>query len=143
MPQMWECHICETGPQLAAITKKCPVCQHEPCRKCKVDNAILPPVKPKKTQVYHYVPSTLPKPPVDDQSDAKRDSLAEFIGRGPRPVKRVNKKAFLLGVRHDMRGWWKCHKCKNTNNPALCPEKCGSCEHIRCQYCTGVNQRAT
>ena len=36
----------------------------------------------------------------------------------------------------DMSNWWVCHECRQTNNPALAPERCSNCEHSRCISCT-------
>ena len=31
---------------------------------------------------------------------------------------------------------WLCSHCQHTNNAAYCPQKCGNCEHIKCNSCT-------
>ncbi|KAL3430329.1 hypothetical protein BDV09DRAFT_25460 [Aspergillus tetrazonus] len=46
--------------------------------------------------------------------------------------------ALVDSVRHGMAGWWKCCRCDNMNNPALCGGRCTICGHIKDDSCGPV-----
>lgn len=140
MPPAWECCNCRTGPQLFANGKTCPTCQHRCCLSCRRDDKIRPPVQPRKVQMVYYVSGKPSNDHVSHRAKAQCDSRTDYTGRLPDPqnLRGLHKQIFRLGAQQDMRGWWKCHMCANNNNPALCPQKCGGCEHIRCRACTRV-----
>ena len=31
--------------------------------------------------------------------------------------------------------WWRCCHCNSHNNPAMSPERCGNCGHVKCEAC--------
>ena len=37
-------------------------------------------------------------------------------------------------------GWWVCHSCQWTNDPALYPRTCSNCWHTRCSACTTLSR---
>lgn len=138
-PTLWQCHECKARPHVFANTEKCLDCGHDYCADCKTDTDIDPALKfsgRTRSEVrrrmksfhlnqyngYHIDPS-------GGGDSYLHDTAAS--GPGPRSMKSLR-----LGARPSMAGWWKCHSCHYQNNPALAPEKCVQCAHVKCGHCT-------
>lgn len=143
MSSTWECCCCTTGPQVFAISPACANCGHHRCVSCKVNKKIPPPVRPKRAPMDQYLPNCGSGYPLNYKADAAHGSFTEDLGRSsnPRPQGGLSKKSLRLRARVDLTGWWKCHWCRYTNNPAVCPEKCSNCPHIKCNGCTQVSHQ--
>ena len=137
-PRMWQCHVCNTGPQTCATTPACTgvrpdnrQCGHIMCSRCKKDNDIPNPMgtaasrslRTRATMIdVNATPRTVPGMAPRGTKSAR--------GRGP-----YHQPALRLSTRPSPAGWWKCSECGSMNNPALCGGRCTICNHRKCRDC--------
>ena len=128
--EKWQCHLCDTGPNLSATTKSCPQCGHSVCSRCPKDENIPTPLgppalrsPPRATAIYS---SPMPRATV---SMAPRGNKIDWKrGKDPHPALRL--------TTPPLAGWWICHNCSYKNNPELCSERCLKCQHMKCSSCS-------
>lgn len=60
-------------------------------------------------------------------------SFVSLDERFPEPEDAESDQNSSLGL------WWTCCSCSAINNPALAPDECCVCVHMRCQQCVSLN----
>lgn len=154
-PIKWQCHVCNNGPHLWALTTRCTTCNHDFCHKlCKKDNDIPPPLSSAQSSIpglrctSNRPRSALPATLLWNSTNVAAHSRTHRLGGSsshPCAGSRLRKNRSLecmsprrsiprnndaqCSSRPSMRGWWKCCRCSNEVNPALCPGVCGVCGH--------------
>ncbi len=124
---VWNCCNCGAN-NLDAIAPACPLCGHEPCSTCT------------QGPQSFWDPSGTNISPFQHSSDNRviayqnQASLKQHSVYHSRPHPQNG-----YPTRPDMRGWWTCCQCRQTNNPRLAPERCSGdpdCLHYKCDWCT-------
>lgn len=149
-PLKWQCHVCLAGPYLRETTTRCinvlangSMCGHPMCDECKKDDAIPTPLGPPLQGIAPVSSMAMPRIMHSMRSTRGhgqhilKHPLTPNVGSrdGGRSFGPHVHSSFRLSTRPSMRGWWKCHKCRYTNNPSLNPVRCLECQHPKCQYC--------